>query len=151
MDNAEYIIFNDAPNVQKQLQKKMLESVSNGTHLIIMGGLFSLNNGNFADSPIGNILPLKVNKKWNLAGDEKNPLTISGTKTQGVLYYYFPAELTADAKVLFKAGDIPVFVQKKYGKGKISVFCGTPAGPDSKDAFWRTSCLQEMFDIIKYY
>ncbi|MBR1965180.1 MAG: hypothetical protein IKA22_01065 [Lentisphaeria bacterium] len=148
LDNAKYIIFNDAPNVQKTLQKKMLEAVSNGAHLIIMGGLFTLGNGDFVNTPIGDALPVKVDKKWNLAGDSKTPLAISGTKNKGILYYYFPAELTPGAEVIFKAGNVPVMVSKKYGKGRISVFCGTPAGPDVKNAFWRTGCLQEMLDKI---
>jgi hypothetical protein len=147
-DNAKYIIFNDAPNVEKPLQEKMLQAVSNGAHLIIMGGLFTLNNGNFANTPIGDALPVKVDKKWNLAGDGNRPLVISGTKTKGVLFYYFPAELTSGAEVVFKAGNIPVLISKKYGKGKISVLSATPSGPDVKDAFWRTNCLAEMLTKI---
>lgn len=144
IDNAKLIIFNDAPNVKKALQKKILSAVENGANLLITGGLFSLANGNFDQSPIGDALPLKVDKKWNLAGNSKIPLKIDGTKNKGVIYYYFPAELTEKAEVLFKAGNIPLMLKKAYGKGNIIVFCGTPAGPDNKDAFWRTACLQEM-------
>ena len=118
--------------------------VSDGATLLINGGLFSLANGNFADSPIGDALPLKTNKKWILAGNSRTPLAIDGTKNKGVIYYYFPAELTANSEVLFKAKNIPLMLKKQYGKGKIIVFCGTPAGPDTKDAFYRSGCFQEM-------
>ena len=144
IDNAKLIVFNDAPNVAKALQKKILSAVSDGATLLINGGLFSLANGNFADSPIGDALPLKTNKKWILAGNSRTPLTIDGTKNKGVIYYYFPAELTANAEVLFKAKNIPLMLKKQYGKGKIIVFCGTPAGPDTKDAFYRSGCFYEM-------
>ena len=145
--NAKYIIFNDAPNVHDALQKKILESVNDGAKLLIMGGFYSLNRGGFMNSRLGNALPVVMDKIWNLGGSDKKPLEINSDGSKAEIYYYLDLKAAADAKVLMYAGNVPLFFQKKYGKGTITVFTGLISGPVTKNIYWKTPVLQKIFTL----
>ena len=142
VDQAKYIIFNDAPNVPEALQKRILDSVHEGAHLLIMGGFWTLSKGFFQNTSLGDALPVEFGSAWKLIGDGKTPFLIPGTKTE--VWYLLNLPAKADAQILRKAGNIPMLVKKQHGKGTISVLTATAGGPDTPNVFWRTPVLKEL-------
>ena len=146
VENAKYIIFNDAPNVHEALQKKMLAAVKDGAKMLIMGGFFTLHKGGFAGSVLGKALPVVFSNRWSFAGNEKTPLEISGLQNKAVLYYHLNLQKSDEAEVIAYAGKVPVLLQKKYGKGSITVFTGTIGGGTDEKVFWKNGALKEIFE-----
>lgn len=142
VDRAKYIVFNDAPNVPAALQKRILDSVRNGAHLLVMGGFWTLSKGFFKDTPLGDSLPVEITDAWTLIGDGKTPFRVSGTDAEVWFMLNLPAK--PGVKILRKAGETPLLVQKPYGKGTISVLTATAGGPDTPKAFWRTPVLKDL-------
>lgn len=147
VSNAKYIIFNDAPNVHEALQKKMLAAVKDGAKLLIMGGFFTLHKGGFADSAIGRVLPVVFSNRWSMAGDKNTPLELAGLKNKAILYYHLNLQKSEDAQVLVSAGGVPVLLQKKYGKGTVTVFTGTIGGNINEKVFWKNGALKEILEM----
>jgi hypothetical protein len=148
VDQAKYIIFNDAPNIPPALQKRILSSVENGAHLLFMGGFWTLSKGGFRDTPLGNALPVELNDRWSLTGDGKTPFQIAGTNAE--VWYMLSLPAKPDAQILRNAGTHPILVKKTYGKGSISVLTATAGGPATPNIFWKTPVLQELVrDALK--
>ena len=153
IDRARTIVFNDAPNVPVPIQKRMLTAIEGGADLLILGGLCTLNKGDFANSPLGNALPVTLPDQWRLAGSE-NPLPITEAKAgvlpqdarPGVCYYYLDLPPVKDAEVLLRAGQDgpPILVRRRLGSGAITVLLATTCGPDTSDAFWKTGLIQNI-------
>ena len=131
--------------------KLILNEVKNGLHLIVCGGLFTFGKGDFINTPLGNELPVKLETPWEIKGSSNTPLLLQSGKNgpllkeRSVLYYYHDLPPVKGAEIMMKAGNVPVIVSKKYGKGTITVFTGTTSGPDSSDAFWNTSAWTSIF------
>ena len=148
--NAKRIIFNDAPNVPEPLQKKILQSVSEGADLIIFSGLCSLGKGEFKDTLIGNALPVILTDEWAIAGSHEKPIKLdpkSGLVPDGaVMYYYWNLKPSADAEVIATAdnGKIPVLVRRKFGKGSIIVLTATVCGPTGNNSFWKSDFINHL-------
>lgn len=163
VENAKLIVFNDAPNVHPALQRRIAKSVNEGADLLILGGLFTLNKGDFQDSVLAGILPVKLGAMWELSGSGKEPLTLSAKAPfnwdakDSVMYYYYNYPLTEDAKVLMTASEsgffgeknIPVLVSKKFGKGTVYVLTGMSAGPNKKDTFYNAGFTEALLKFIE--
>ncbi|MBQ7651017.1 MAG: hypothetical protein IJS15_08655 [Victivallales bacterium] len=157
IDRAKTIVFNDAPNIPVHLQKRMATAIGDGANLLILGGLFTLNKGGFAESPLGQVLPVELPDQWRLAGSEK-PLPIveakPGTLPQdvkpGVCYYYLDLPPVKDAEVLLRAGQDgpPLLVRRRCGNGAITVLLATPCGPDTPNAFWHSKLVQSIISRL---
>lgn len=144
--SAKYIIFSDAPNVPEPVAKKIVRSVQDGADLLIMGGLFTLSKGCFKDSPLERHLPVKLASPFNLK-TLKKPVRISLDGAEGELYVYQDLKPADGAEILLSADGIPLMTRKRVGKGSITVFAGTNAGPDGKNSFWNTPVLKKIFEL----
>ena len=155
---AQTIVFNDAPNVPAPLQKLMLKAVEDGAKMFFLGGLCTLNKGEFLDTPLGKALPVNVENQWALAGSDAKALAVTpsaGVKWPasdnglGVCYYYLDLPLLEDAEVLLRAGHDgpPLLVRKKVGAGSITVLLATACGPDTPASFWNTSLVHHIFQM----
>lgn len=154
--NAKRIIFNDAPNVPEPLQKKILDSVKEGSNLIIFSGLCSLGKGEFKDTPIGKALPVVLSDEWAIAGHSEKPIRLDAKpglvpKDGAVMYYYWNLKPAEDAEILATAdnGKIPILLRRKIGKGSVIVLCATVCGPSKKDSFWNTAFLDNIANFLK--
>lgn len=154
--NAKRIIFNDAPNVPEALQKKILDSVKEGSDLIIFSGLCSLGKGEFKDTPIGKALPVVLSDEWAIAGHSEKPIRLDAKpglvpKDGAVMYYYWNLKPAEDAEILATAdnGKIPILLRRKIGKGSVIVLCATVCGPSKKDSFWNTAFLDNIAAFLK--
>ncbi len=157
IDRARAIIFNDAPNIPVPLQKRMVSAIEEGANLLIIGGLFTLNKGGFANSPLGQVLPVELSDQWRLGGSE-TPLTITDAKQgflpsdfkAGVCFYYLDLPPVKDAEVLLTAGKggFPILVRRRCGNGSITVLLATPCGPDSPNAFWHSALIKHLLSPL---
>lgn len=164
VENAKLIIFNDSPNVDPVLQKKMLQSVKDGSDLLILSGLFSLGKGGFRNSVLEQALPVILTDDiWTVAGSPEKPLQLktnvdlNWNANGAVLYYYWDLKLAEGSEILMTASEsgwfgkknIPVLSRKKYGKGYIYVLNGTACGPSEKNSFWNTEFLAGLLKYIE--
>lgn len=105
-------------------QRSMIHAVKSGSHLIILGGLYTLNKGEFSKSLLKNILPVAVQNVWAVKRFDK-PLTTSF----GPVFHIHDLKLLPGAEVLMSAnGTVPLLVRKKIGKGSVIVFLGIEPG-----------------------
>lgn len=151
LQRTKTILLLDSPAMPPAQHKLILNEVKNGLHLIVCGGLFTFGKGDFINTPLGNELPVKLETPWEIKGSSNTPLLLQSEKNgpllkeRSVLYYYHDLPPVKGAEIMMKAGNVPVIVSKKYGKGTITVFTGTTSGPDSSDAFWNTSAWTSIF------
>lgn len=135
---CQYIIMADFPlnaGVMPDIaMKSIIKNVKRGSTLIILGGLFTLNKGEFNKTCLASILPVETENIWAVK-KLKFPLTTPG----GNIVYIHDIHLIPGAKVLYESGSQPLWVAKKCEKGQVIVFLGIPSGID-KDAaglFWK--------------
>ncbi|MCF6176379.1 MAG: hypothetical protein L3J71_11500 [Victivallaceae bacterium] len=132
-----YIIMADFPLnkgvMPKIVLKSLIRDVKRGSTLVILGGLFTLNKGEFNATPLASLLPVKVTDCWAVK-HLKSPLKTLG----GSVAYRHNIPLTIGAETLFAVNEQPLWVSKKYGVGKIIVFLGIPSGHSTASAvlFW---------------
>ena len=132
------------PNI---VLKSLIKDVKRGSTLVILGGLFTLNKGEFKDTPLAPLLPVKTDSPWAIK-KLGTPLETPG----GSVVYVHDTPLTADTETLFAVDKKPLWVSKKCENGKIIVFLGIPSGTsESKDSlFWQNKKWPEFAaSIIK--
>lgn len=163
LGRANAIVLIDAPRepgniLPEFLLKDIIQSVTNGAKLVIFGGLFTLEKGGYKNSILEKFLPVKLENPWQVKESEKAmPISPVAAKYRELdwsakpcVYYYHDLKLQNDAEVLLKAGDKPLLVSGKLGKGEILVFLGTVCGPPSTDppVFWKWEHWPELVSLI---
>ena len=165
VEKAQLIVFNDTVNIEPALQRKIMESVKNGTDVLFQGGHFTFNKGGYKNSPFEMILPIKMKDSlWGVSGDKAKALSLSTAGSfkwdnakDSKIYYYWDMEpadgsevlLTASESGWFGKKDIPILVRKKFGKGYVYVFIGTPCGPSTETSFWNKDYVSAILKFIK--
>ena len=158
IERAKMVIINDAPVIQPALQERVIKAVKNGTHLVILGGLCTLNKGSFQGSPLGAVLPVKLDSKWAIKGAHDKPIKLDAKAglipENAEMYYYLDLQAADDAEILatadggktlfFSQKKIPVIFQKKLGKGTITVLSATACGPSNEKSFWNTDLVKNL-------
>jgi len=137
-------------------RSKLLSFVKSGGKLIILGGMYCLGQGGLKDTIVEEILPVKLTGVGELIRAEK-PLILSLQKNnflpeKPAIYYYHNVIPREDSKVILYGGEIPVLLQKNYGKGEVIVFIGTVLGEKKVDEtpFWETNEWKKvMKSLIK--
>lgn len=112
--------------------KMLADFVEAGGRLVVLGGQSTLGQGFFKGTLLGKVLPVEVRPARDvyrlpqpLALGAEKPAAFDG---QPLLYYYHATRLRDDSKTLLWAGDLPVLLERKVGKGKSLVFIGTTLG-----------------------
>jgi hypothetical protein len=162
-ERAKSIVMIDAPCGPKKilpdfLQKDILGRIHKGAKLVILGGLFTLGKGEFQGTRLGQVLPVKLAGAWQIKKAAK-PLQITPScpeykkidwSAKPCVYYYHDLKPIKGAKVLLKAGDKPLLVSRKYGKGEIIVFLGSCCGkPDNNSLpFWKWAKWQNLITKV---
>lgn len=129
-----HLIMADFPlnvhNLQPVSLRALARSVEQGAHLVVLGGMFTLNKGGMAGTPVAELLPVEVADPWAVvrtAGIEILP--------GGLLTWRHALPVRAGAQVLDAAGGQPLWVTWRRGAGRVTVFLGLPYGADA-DGFW---------------
>jgi len=143
----------DAAWLQYAGRTALRDFVRAGGGLLVLGGSFTLGQGNFPQSFLAELLPVTV-----VAGRDVQlatmplPLRPAPTglarslpaqvwNTPTFLYWRHRATLKAGAQTQLFAGDEPLLITGSYGKGRVAVFTGTVLGePTGKEQpFWQWS------------
>ncbi|MBQ7206246.1 MAG: hypothetical protein IJS01_00455 [Lentisphaeria bacterium] len=139
--NAELIVLADAPagpgNILPDfVLKDMADFVRNGGRLVIFGGFFTLEKGEFQKTPLSEILPVELGSPFT-TGKFAKPAAlrsvgpeyawIDAEKPFDVVYYH-DLKLKKDAAVKLTAGGKPMLVERRAGLGSVAVFLGMKAG-----------------------
>jgi uncharacterized membrane protein len=124
--------------------------VNAGGGLLVLGGNYSLGQGYFANTFLGDLLPVTVAAVRDVQ-QASPPLTLrpaatglaralpgSYWKAAPVLYWRHRVALKPEAQTQLVAGSDPVLVTGAYGLGRVAVFTGTVLGQPSgtEQPFW---------------
>ncbi len=162
---ARCIILDDAPAgpdhcLPDAVIKYMADAVMNGTTLVVLGGLFSLNKGEYAGTMLQGILPVEIDDPFafhRFATPQpivSNLQLLDFAKDMKVCFMH-DLRPQAGRKVLLTAGGKPLLVNGKHEKGNVFAFLGVPIpAPDGdKSIFFlhsdwpkllKTICLEEL-------
>lgn len=110
----------------ERVLRQIESSVNKGSVLLVLGGYFTLNRGQFGGTILEKMLPVQCGKPFETrffdpaaALQDDSGATVSAIQL---------VKVKDDAEVKTKAGDIPFVVEGSYGKGKIFVVTGIPCG-----------------------
>ena len=141
LKNAELIILADAPAGPKGIipdfiLKDMADFVRNGGRLVIFGGFFTLEKGEYQNTPLAEVLPVELGSPYT-TGKFIKPTAIKSnsaeynwinTNAPFNVRYYHDLKLKKNAVVKLAADGKPMLVEWQCGKGSVAVFLGKKAG-----------------------
>ena len=110
--------------------EELISEVKNGAKLVILGGMFTLNKGEFKNAAFNKILPVQLKGPWDIAYNKAN-FSVQGAN--GTVGIYQKCSAAEDAKINLKVENSPLLVSKKYGSGAVVVYCGVPGGRQSSN------------------
>ncbi len=139
--NSELIVLADAPAgpggiIPNFILKDMADFVRNGGRLVVFGGFFTLEKGEFQRTPLADALPVELDSPYT-TGRLARPAAIkslvpeydwiASEKPFNVAYFH-DLKVKKDAVVKLSAEGRPMLVEWKCGKGTVAVFLGKKAG-----------------------
>jgi hypothetical protein len=125
---AKLIIMADFPlngTLEHSEIRELINEVSDGAKLIILGGMFTLNRGEFHDKDFNSILPVIIGSVYDIRY-RKDHFQVQGT--DGAIAIYQNMKSVKGAKIHLKAEDFPLLSSIKIGKGAVCVYAGIPGG-----------------------
>jgi uncharacterized membrane protein len=135
-------------------RKVLKDFVESGGGLVILGGLYTLGQGDIKDTILEPIMPVELTNRDVFRLEKPLALTPTGG-TDGdklarvissdlwsrspLLYWRHAVKAKTGANVSVLTGGEPVLISWKVGKGTVVVFAGTPLGKGRKDElpFWQ--------------
>jgi len=116
--------------------------VKNGGTLVVGGGPFAFGCGGYAESFVGEMMPV-VSRPFDCRAacasdpDGRTPVAVEGMDAK--VFWIQRTAVKEGAEVLLRtsAGD-PLLVRGRYGEGTVYAFLGAPIGDEARDAkaFW---------------
>jgi len=155
------IVINNVPAAYMALKQRYLieRFVAAGGGLFVIGGEWSLDRGGFQNSFLDELLPVSMPPP-DPAGTESHREGLPLRPTDKLqlkddvnwdasphIFCMHRLKPKPGAKVLLRAGDQPLVVEGKYGRGTVLVFAGSAMGivPEGKLAFWYWDGLPVVF------
>ncbi len=145
ISEAKTIVWGDLPLTSEvlpyPLQRRIVERVRNGAHLILQSGLFALNKGEAGQSPLLEILPVKgMDHPWawervEKPGPWKGIIARSSLPASGSLFFQTLTPVEG-ADILLRSGERPAVVSQKVGNGRVTVLLARGEGPLFPDDPW---------------
>ena len=142
LKNAELIVLADAPAgpdgiLPDFILNDMADFVRNGGRLVVFGGFFTLEKGEFKKTALAQVLPVILKDPWSTL-DFRKPMPLKSVcrKYQWIekgakpfiVQLIHNLEVKPEAEVKLTAGGKPILVEWKIGKGSVAVFLGMKAG-----------------------
>ena len=132
-------------------RRALKDFVEAGGGLVILGGVYTLGNGSFANTFLADMMPVRLHDKDVIRPDSPLALApVSNTRLidrttarrmredRPSLYWLHELMPAPGATVHVTAGRYPVLVTRAEGKGRVAVFAGTVLGEKRGDEtpFW---------------
>jgi len=127
----EYIIMADMPAgnaIPGRVCRIIADSVKNGSTLIILGGLFTLNKGEFSGTELEQLLPLKIGSPWAVKEFITPEVVDKDLNGRGLVKYMHQMDVLKNAQILATVNGEAFVVGTRYGHGRIIVCLGIPCG-----------------------
>ena len=139
--NSELIVLADAPAgpdriIPDFILKDMADFVRNGGRLVVFGGFFTLEKGEFQRTPLADVLPVELDSPYT-TGKFARPAAIkslvheynwlASEKPFNVAYFH-DLKVKKNAVVKLAADGKPMLVEWHCDKGTVAVFLGKKAG-----------------------
>lgn len=102
-----------------------------GTHLIVLGGLFTLNKGRWDASGLGAVVPVETSDPWRSVD-----LSPSEIFPGGGIRHVHDLRTRDGSRILQSISGHPVWVTWPRGRGRVTVFLGMPCGRGTGTMFW---------------
>ena len=122
------IIMADFPlngTLEKSEVRALVSEVKAGANLIILGGMFTLNRGEFRIRELNDILPVKVGFPFDIRYKKEN-FAVEGVS--GAVAIYQKCVPADGAEILLKIEGDPLLCMIRKGQGKVCVYTGVPGG-----------------------
>ena len=122
------IIMEDFPlngTLEQSEVRALVSEVKAGANLIILGGMFTLNRGEFRIRELNDILPVKVGSPFDICYKKEN-FAVEGAT--GAVAIYQKCAPSDGAEILLKAEGDPLLCVIRKGQGKVCVYTGIPGG-----------------------
>ena len=104
---------------------ELVAEVKNGAKLIVLGGMFTLNKGEFSHQAFNEMLPVRIASPWDIAYSREN-FSVRGTEgAVAICHKCSPAD---GAKVFLQVENAPLLSAVRRGSGAVAVYCGIPGG-----------------------
>lgn len=133
---SEIIILADMPLTNgcmpDYVQEMIVENVEKGGKLLILGGMFTLNKGDFGGTALEKLVPGELGSPWEIS----RLASPRAAGDAGNVQFLHTLKKHADTSVLAKAGDRDFIVSKNFGQGKVIACLGIPCG-SFPDPFWQ--------------
>ena len=104
---------------------ELVQEVKDGANLLILGGMFTLNRGEFFNQELNAILPVKIGSVYDISYRKDN-FPVEGK--EGAIAIFQKFQLMPGAKALLKADNAPLLSIVKRGNGAVCVYAGVPGG-----------------------
>jgi len=160
--NYDLVILSDADvKSLKYFGTDMLpEYVRQGGGLLMLGGPFAYGEGDYSGTEIEEVLPVEGMHGFDLKW-EKEGLLLQAAAEHAILagvdfsgrprvYWYHDLRRKPEAKVVVKAGDKPILVVGRCGKGKVAAFLGSPLGlpQQGQRPFWEWPGWEKLMQNV---
>jgi len=129
----------------------LCDYVAEGGSLVVAGGPYALGNGEFEDTRFLDVLPANLSgpfdlkwagkgKSWDLVATKADDPLLAGVSFEQkpkVFWHHFVTP-KADTQVVLTAGDKPVLILGRFGKGKVALLTLSPTGKEAPGeiAWW---------------
>jgi len=104
---------------------ELAAEVRDGAKLIILGGMFTLNKGEFGNDAFNKLLPVRIASPWDIAYRREN-FSVRGAPGAVAICHKCP--LANGAKALLLVEDVALLSAVERGAGAVAVYCGIPGG-----------------------
>ena len=139
--NAELIVLADAPAgpngiIPDFILKDMADFVRSGGRLVVFGGFFTLEKGEYQNTPLADVLPVELDSPY-ATGKFAQPTALGsraqeydwlGSERPFNVAYYHNLRVRKDAQVKLEADGKPILVEWQCGEGTVAVFLAMKAG-----------------------
>ena len=105
--------------------RELIGEVMDGADLIVLGGMFTLNRGEFSDREFNALLPVRIGSPRDI-GYKKENFPVDGTP--GAVAIYQKCAPAEGAEILLKTDGHFLLGAIGRGKGKVCVYTGIPGG-----------------------
>jgi uncharacterized membrane protein len=151
-----------APAIAPETRQLLKAHINDGMSLLIMGGLFSLGKGQYVGTELEEIAPVDVKDKWDVKKLDK---ALAIKPAQGVVFssdikweqlpsvlFYHDVKLKEGDEVWLRAGNIPVLVVRKQGKGRTAAWLSAPLGiaPEGVLPYWQWESYPKLMAEIAH-
>jgi uncharacterized membrane protein len=143
---------------EDQIQQ-IVSYVKLGGNVLVLGGPFALGLGKFSECGLAEMMPVSLEAfdlKWEKEGVAFDRASGSALvedidfRARPKVYWIHSVLPREGAEIILRAGSYPLLVSGKHGKGRVTVFTGTPMGiPAAGDMpFWEWSKWPELMRRI---